>query len=147
MGNAVEIKALFFALIGGSPGAEIVFLNQNLAVRSSSVLRDFNAHFLGTLTPRLFDFVDEPRDRLRSVEFQDDVLDGIGARSSNAWLPGWTVRRADAQRGEPDLRMSRKPSRTRRYRSRWQRDRSQLHRLRAVACEGAEYPSSPAKPT
>ncbi len=26
MGNPVEIKALFFALIRGSPGAEIVFL-------------------------------------------------------------------------------------------------------------------------
>jgi hypothetical protein len=81
MGNAVEIKALFFALIGGSSRAEIVFLNQNLAVGSSSVLRDFNAHFLGTLARRLFDFVHETRDPLRSVEFQYDVLGGIGARA------------------------------------------------------------------
>jgi hypothetical protein len=57
MVRRVEIKALFFALISGSPGTEIVFLNQNLAIRSSSVLRDFDAHFLGTLTQRLFDFV------------------------------------------------------------------------------------------
>src|SRR6202040_289868 len=33
MGDLAEIEALFFALIGGSPGAEVVFLNQNLAVR------------------------------------------------------------------------------------------------------------------
>ena len=32
MGDLAEIEALFFALIGGSPGAEVVFLNQNLAV-------------------------------------------------------------------------------------------------------------------
>jgi hypothetical protein len=55
VGNAAEIKALFFALIRGSAGAEIIFLNQNLAVGSSSVLRDFNAHFLGPLTRRLFE--------------------------------------------------------------------------------------------
>ena len=68
------------------------------------------------------------------------------ARSSNAWLPGRIDRRADAQPGEPDLRMSRKLSRGRRYRSRWQPGRLQLLRLRSVACEGAEYPSCPAKP-
>jgi hypothetical protein len=33
MGDLTEIEALFFALIGGSTGAEVVFLNQNLAVR------------------------------------------------------------------------------------------------------------------
>src|ERR1700720_1789968 len=33
MGDLAEIEALFFALIGGSTGAEVVFLNQNLAVR------------------------------------------------------------------------------------------------------------------
>jgi hypothetical protein len=32
MSNLAEIKALFFALVGGARGAEIVFLNQNLAV-------------------------------------------------------------------------------------------------------------------
>ena len=37
MANLVEIKALFLALVGGSPGAEGVFLNQNLAIRSTSV--------------------------------------------------------------------------------------------------------------
>ena len=36
MGDLAEIEALFFALVGGSPGAEVVFLNQNLAVRSPS---------------------------------------------------------------------------------------------------------------
>jgi len=30
MGDLAKIEALFFALIGGSPGAEVVFLNQNL---------------------------------------------------------------------------------------------------------------------
>jgi hypothetical protein len=77
MGNPVELKALF-ALIRGSPGAEIVFLNQNLPIRSSSVLRDFDAHFLGTLTRRLFDLVHERRDCLRLVEFYNDMLDGVG---------------------------------------------------------------------
>ncbi len=79
MGNPVEVKALFFALVRGSPWAEIVFLNQNLAIRSSSVLRDFDAHFLGTLTHRLFDFVNEPRNRLRPIKFHDDMLEGVGA--------------------------------------------------------------------
>ena len=36
--NVAEIKALFLALISGSPGAERVFLNQNLAIRSTFVL-------------------------------------------------------------------------------------------------------------
>ena len=36
MANLVEIKALFLALVGGSAGAEGVFLNQNLAIRSTS---------------------------------------------------------------------------------------------------------------
>ena len=53
----MEIKALVFTLIRGSSGAEGVFLNQNLPIRSASVLRDFNAYFLGTLTQLLFDFV------------------------------------------------------------------------------------------
>ena len=35
--SLVEIKALLLALVGGSPGAEGVFLNQNLAIRSTSV--------------------------------------------------------------------------------------------------------------
>jgi hypothetical protein len=44
MGNAVEIKALFFSRIRGSPGAEIVFLNQDLAICARSVFRDFYVH-------------------------------------------------------------------------------------------------------
>jgi hypothetical protein len=105
MSNPVEIKPLFFALIGGSPGAEIVLLNQNLAISSSSVLRDFNEYLLGPLLHRLFDFVHETRDPLRLVEFQDDVLDDVRARWSNAWLPARNVRRAYARPGEPDRRM------------------------------------------
>jgi lactate dehydrogenase-like 2-hydroxyacid dehydrogenase len=46
----VETKALVFALMRGSPGAEGVFLNQNLPISSASILRDFNAYFLGTLS-------------------------------------------------------------------------------------------------
>src|ERR1700746_22185 len=57
MGDLAEIEALFFALIGGSPGAEVVFLNQNLAVRSATILRDFHAHLLGTFPHRLPDLV------------------------------------------------------------------------------------------
>jgi hypothetical protein len=38
MGGSAEIEALFFALVGGSLGAEILFLNQNLVVRSVAVL-------------------------------------------------------------------------------------------------------------
>jgi hypothetical protein len=47
--DLAEIEALFFALIGGSPRAEVVFLNQNLAVRSAAVFRGFHAYFLGAL--------------------------------------------------------------------------------------------------
>ena len=53
MSDLAEIEALFFALVGGSPGAEVVFLNQNLAVRLAAVFRDVHAHFLGTLPHRL----------------------------------------------------------------------------------------------
>jgi hypothetical protein len=44
--NQAEIKALFFALKGGSPGTEIVFLNQNLPIRPASIIRGFHAHLL-----------------------------------------------------------------------------------------------------
>src|ERR1700719_1481011 len=84
MGDLAEIEALFFALVGGSPGAEVVFLNQNLAVRSAAVLRDFHAHFLGTLPHRLLDLIDEARDRLRPVKLNDDVFGGVGASADPA---------------------------------------------------------------
>ena len=84
MGDLAEIEALFFALVGGSPGAEVVFLNQNLAVRSAAVLRDFHAHFLGALPHRLLDLIDEARDRLRPVKLNDDVFGGVGASADPA---------------------------------------------------------------
>jgi len=71
MGDLAKIEALFFALISGSPGAEVVFLNQNLAVRLAAVLRDFHAYFLGTLPHLLLDFIEDARDRLRSVKPSD----------------------------------------------------------------------------
>src|SRR5271166_5615736 len=83
-GDLVEIEALFFALVGGSPGAEVVFLNQNLAVRLGAVLRDFHAHFLGTLPYRLLDLIDEARDPLRPVKLNDDVFNGVGTRTDPA---------------------------------------------------------------
>ena len=43
MSDLAEIEALFFALVGGSPGAEVVFLNQNLAIRLAAVFRDVHA--------------------------------------------------------------------------------------------------------
>src|SRR6266853_4895539 len=49
MSDLAEIEALFFALVGGSPRAEVVFLNENLAVGLGAVFRNFEAHFLGTL--------------------------------------------------------------------------------------------------
>jgi hypothetical protein len=77
----VEIKALLFALIRGSPGAEIVFLDKNLAIRLTTIIRGLHANLLCTLPHRLFDFVDEPRNRLRLIKFHDDVLDGVGTRT------------------------------------------------------------------
>jgi len=56
MGDPGEIQALFFALIGGSLGTEIVFLDKNLAIRSPSIVRNLDAHLLGTFTHRFFDF-------------------------------------------------------------------------------------------
>src|SRR3954447_19463409 len=84
MGDLAEIEALFFALIGGSPGAEVVFLNQNLAVRSAAVFRGFHAYFLGTLARRLLDLVDEARDRLRPVKLNDNVLGSVWASADPA---------------------------------------------------------------
>jgi hypothetical protein len=55
MGNLRQIEALVFALKGGSPGTEIVFLNQNLAIRPASIVRRFHAHLLGAFAPRLLD--------------------------------------------------------------------------------------------
>jgi len=59
MANLAEIKALFFALKGGSPRTEIVFLNQNLAIHPTSIVRDFHADLLRTVPHCLFDFVVE----------------------------------------------------------------------------------------
>ena len=84
MANLVEIKALFFALVGGSAGAEGVLLNQNLAVRPTSIFRDFHADFLGTLSHPLLDLVHETRYRLRLVKFDDNALDRIGTRTDPA---------------------------------------------------------------
>ena len=88
MGDLAEIEALFFALVGGSPGAEVVFLNQNLAVRSAAVFRGFHAYFLGALAPRLLDLVDEARDRLRPVKLNDNVLGSVGASAAPARRSG-----------------------------------------------------------
>src|SRR5215510_6306130 len=81
MASLEAVEAPFFALVGGSPGAEGVFLNHDLAVRSTSILRDLHADFLGALSQCLLDLVREPRDRLRLIKFHDDVLDGIGTRA------------------------------------------------------------------
>src|SRR5258707_1895164 len=88
MGDLAEIEALFFALIGGSPGAGIGFLNQNLAVRLAAVFRGFHAYFLGTLARRLLDLVDEARDRLRPVKLNDNVLGSVGASAAPARRSG-----------------------------------------------------------
>ena len=66
------------------PGAEVVFLNQNLAVRSVAVLRDFHPHFLGTFPHRLLDHIDAARDRLRPVKLNDDVFGGVGPSADPA---------------------------------------------------------------
>jgi hypothetical protein len=81
MANLLEVESLFFALVGGSPGAESVLLNQDLAVRSASIVRDFHAHLLGALAHCLFDLVHEPRDGLRLIELHYDLLDHVGART------------------------------------------------------------------
>ena len=45
----------------------------------AAVLRDFHAYFLGTLPHRFLDFIEDARDRLRSVKLNNDVLGGVGA--------------------------------------------------------------------
>jgi hypothetical protein len=61
LADLAEIETPFFALVDGSPGAEGIFLNQDLAIRAASVLRDLHAHFLSpfSLCP--------PRPRRRAV--------------------------------------------------------------------------------
>jgi hypothetical protein len=81
MPSLAEVEPLFFALVGSSPGAKGVFLNQDLAVRSASILGDLHAHLLGALAHRLFDLVLEPRDGLRLIELHYDLLDHVGART------------------------------------------------------------------
>src|SRR5215472_3036018 len=84
MGHLPQIEALVFALKGGSPGTEIVFLNQNLAIRPASIVRRFHAHLLGALPHCLLDFVDEPRDRPRLVKFHHDLFGRVGTRADPA---------------------------------------------------------------
>src|ERR1700746_3850738 len=67
MASLEAVEAPFFALVGGSPGAEGVFLNTVLGVRSPSILRALHADFLGALSQCLLDLVREPRDRLRLI--------------------------------------------------------------------------------
>ena len=88
MSNLAQIKALVFALKGGSPGTEIVSLNQNLAIRPASIVRRFQAHLLGAFAHRLLDFVDEPRDRPRLVKFHHDVFRRVGTRADQRVPPG-----------------------------------------------------------
>ena len=84
MGDLPQINALIFALKGGPPGAEIVFLDQNLAIRPASIVRRFHAQLLGAFARRFLDFVDEPRDRLRPVKFHHDVFGRVGTRAHPA---------------------------------------------------------------
>lgn len=84
MRNPVEIEPLVFTLKSGSQRTEIVFLNQNLAIRAASIVRDFHADLLGALSHRLFDLVDEARNRLRPIEFDENALDGVGAPAQPA---------------------------------------------------------------
>src|SRR5258708_34095076 len=100
MSGLAEIEVLFFALIGGSPGAEVVFLNQNLAVRLAAVFRGFHAYFLGTLARRLLDLVDEARDRLRPVQLNDNMLGSVGGSAPPARRPS----AAASVRPRPDRR-------------------------------------------
>ena len=44
-----KVEAQLFELVSGSRRAEVVSLNQDLAVRSTSIFRDFDADFLGPL--------------------------------------------------------------------------------------------------
>ena len=66
-----RVEAQFFALVGGSSGAEVVFLNQDLAIRSTSIFADLDADFLGPFSHDLLNFVHQPRDRLRLVKFDN----------------------------------------------------------------------------
>jgi hypothetical protein len=52
MGNPMEIETPFFALKSTSSGTEVIFLNQNLAIRLASIVRDFDADLLGALPGR-----------------------------------------------------------------------------------------------
>ena len=92
MSNLPQIKALVFALKGGSPGTEIVFLNQNLAILPASIVRRFHAHLLSAFAHRLLDFVDEPRDRPRLVKFRGPstlIVDhSVGAQLPHRALTG-----------------------------------------------------------
>src|SRR5215471_8385469 len=142
MGHPVEIKALFFVLKGGSPRTEIVFLNQNLPICPSSVVRNFRRDLLRTLPHRLFHFVDEARNRLRAVEFSDNSFDGCrSVRSSNACLRVPDVHRANSQPGGLGPRMNTRWWRRRRCRFRPRRVAPPLHHPPRVVCEAASVRS------
>src|SRR5262249_47529486 len=81
MGSLEPVEAQGLALIGGSPRTEVIFLNQDLAFRSTSIFRDLDPDFLGPLSKGLLNLIHQPRDRLWLVKFHNDTLDRIRART------------------------------------------------------------------
>ena len=77
--NLVKVQPLLFALVGGSPRAEGVLLNQQLTVCSASILGDLYAHLLGAFVYCLFDLVHEPRNSLGMVKLHHDLLGHVRA--------------------------------------------------------------------
>jgi hypothetical protein len=88
MADLEKVEALFFALVRGSPGAEGVLLNQDLAIRSAPILRDFHADLLGALALCLLDLVQESGDGLRLIKLYHDLLGRVGARTAPARCSG-----------------------------------------------------------
>jgi hypothetical protein len=80
MSNLPHIKALVFVLKGGSPWTEIVFLNQNLAMRAASIVRRFHAHLLRAFAHRLLDFV-ESREIARGWSNSTTMCSAVSGRA------------------------------------------------------------------
>ena len=103
MGDLPQIKALVFALKGGSPGTEIVFLNQNLAIRPASIVR-FSAAYararrqqVEAWSDELLKIADDPRLEPNDRRVRLDTRKWIMARlNPNRWGDKVTVA------GDPD---------------------------------------------
>jgi uncharacterized protein with GYD domain len=96
MANLVQVQLRFFALVGGSPGAEGVLLNQDLAVRLASAEEATMAMYLTrfSYTPETWArMIEHPEDRRNAAR---SYIESVGGKLHGFWYgfgehDGWNL--------------------------------------------------------